>query len=154
MTIKKLLDKKWTNLLENYKNLKNNDYPGVYILAYTNKNLGGKSININDIFYVGMSNSRRGIKSRLKQFIDGINKNRSHSAGMRFYKKYALGVPFNRLKRKETFFVQSLSLPCNVIKEERNAEDLRKMGKVTKLEYDLLAHIKEKTEKEPELNKK
>ena len=56
MKIKDLFDKTWTNLLKNYKKLENNQYLGVYILAYSNKDLEEKSIKVEDIFYVGMSN--------------------------------------------------------------------------------------------------
>ncbi len=154
LKIKKLFDKKWTNLLKNYKSLKDNQYPGVYILAYADKNLEGKSIKIEDVFYVGMSNSRGGIKQRLKQFIDSIHKKDGHSAGNRFFQEYSKGKSFEVAKQRKTFFVASLSLPCKVHKDERTANDLRKMGEVTKFEYEVMAFIKEKIGREPELNKK
>ena len=154
MKIKDLFVKKWTNLLKDYGNLENCQFPGVYILAYTEKNLEGKPLDIKDIFYVGMSNSRGGVKQRLKQFINGIHKNHGHSAGNRFFKEYGKGEPFNILKDKKTFFVASLSLPCKVHKNKRSPEDLRKMGQVAKFEYEVLAYIKENLNREPELNKK
>lgn len=153
LKISELLDKKWTNLIENHGSLEKNKCPGVYILAFTDKDLEGKSINIEDIFYVGMTNSLGGVKQRLSQFIQGIKKSRSHSAGMRFFKEYSMGKPFDSNQDK-TFFVAFVSIPCKVNKSERTAEDLRKMGEVAKFEYDVLAYIKEKTGKEPELNKK
>ena len=154
LKIKKLFNNKWTNLLKNYKTLEKNIYPGVYILAYTNKYLEGKPINLRDIFYVGMSNSRDGVKQRLKQFINGLHREYGHSAGNRFFQNYNKGKSFAITNNNKTFFVASLSLPCNVYKDERTAEDLRKMGEVAKFEYEVLAHIKEKLGKEPELNKK
>lgn len=154
MKIKNLFDKKWTNLLKNYKNLKNSQYPGVYILAYTDKDLERKSIRIEDVFYVGMSNSRGGVKQRLKQFIDGVHKGYGHSAGNRFFEEYSKGKSFDVTNHKKTFFVASLSILCKVHKNERTADDLRKMGKVAKFEYEVIAFIKEKLGREPELNKK
>ncbi len=154
LKVQTLFSKKWTNLLKNYKSLEDNQFPGVYILAYTNRNLEGKPIKIKDIFYVGMSNSRGGLKQRLKQFIDGIHKGYGHSAGNRFFQDYSKGKSFDIVNHEKTFFVASLSLPCKVHKDERTAEDLRKMGEVAKFEYEVLAYIKEKLGREPELNKK
>ena len=154
MEIENLLENKWTNLLKNYKNLKNGQYPGVYILAYTDKNLEEKSIEIKDIFYVGMSNSLGGVRQRLSQFIRGLHKGRGHSAGNRFFTEYSKEKSFDIAGHKKTFFVASLSLPCKVKKAERTSGDLRKMGEVARFEYSVLAHIKQVTGKEPVLNKK
>ncbi len=154
LKLKILFNKRWTSLLKSYKNLENNQYPGVYILAYTDKNLEEKPIKIEDVFYVGMSNSLGGVKQRLKQFISGINKGYGHSAGNRFFQDYSKGKSFDVANHKKTFFVASLSLSCNVNKNERTPTDLRKMGEVAKFEYEIIAFIKEKLGREPELNKK
>ena len=82
-----ILNKKWKPLLESFKNIEDGNYPGIYLLAFTDKNLEGEIVKPTDIFYVGMSNARKGITSRIQQFINGIEKNGSHSAGMRFYKE-------------------------------------------------------------------
>jgi len=37
--IQKILNKKWKPLLENYKNIEDGNYPGIYLLAFTDKNL-------------------------------------------------------------------------------------------------------------------
>ena len=74
LKLQTLFNKKWTNLLENYKDLKNGQYPGVYILAFTTKNLEGKPIKVKDVFYVGMSNSLGGVKQRLRQFCKLLSK--------------------------------------------------------------------------------
>lgn len=152
--IQLLLSKKWTNLQNGRSDLKDGKYPGVYLLAYSDRNLEGKKISLNDIFYVGMSNSRDGVKQRLKQFLDALEEGKGHSAANRFYEDYAKGVPFSRMKDKETFFVASVSIRCCPEKAKRTPDDLRKMGKVAGLEYYVLAHIKEKLHREPKLNKK
>lgn len=153
MNVTELINKNWMKL-ENYKNLESCKYPGVYILAYTDKDLLNKRIKIEDIFYVGMSNSLGGVKQRISQFINGIEKYKSHSAGMRFFKEYMNNNSFSKNKSKKSFYIASLTLPCEVSKDKRTDKDLRKMGEVAKFEYDVLAHIKEKLGKEPELNKK
>jgi len=152
--IQRLLSQKWTELRSGITSLEDGECPGVYLLAYTDKDLEGKSIKLSDIFYVGMSNSRGGVKQRLKQFTNAIEKDVGHSAGMRFLRKYANGVPFSLIKSRKAFFVASISIPCVVKKTARKAEDLRKMGEVVRLEYYMLAYIKEALGEEPELNEK
>src|SRR5436309_12344290 len=77
--IRRLLSTKWTKLLANHSSLdgqscKGGEDPGVYLLAYSDKDLQGKDIDLEDIFYVGMSNSHGGVNQRLKQFIDAIER--------------------------------------------------------------------------------
>ena len=153
MEIRKLFKKTWIKL-EDYKSLNDSQYPGCYILAYSDKNLEKKQIKIGDIFYVGMSNSLGGVKQRLSQFISGIERGYGHSAGNRFLKEINKNIPYSKYKRFKRFFVISLCLPCLVNKKDRTYKDLIKMGEVAKFEYEVLAYIKEKIGKEPELNKK
>lgn len=152
MEINQLLNKTWEDLIKNIDSLE--VYPGVYILALTDEDLMGKPIDLNDIFYVGMTNAREGIKGRLNQFLYSIEKGKGHSGGNRFLKDYLHGISFSNSNFKKRFFVAYLCLPCNVEKKERSPEDLRKMGEVAKFEYEVLAYIKEKLNREPELNKK
>lgn len=142
---KQLLSKTWQPL-ETHLN-ECGKFPGVYIIAYSNKNLENKKINIKDIFYVGMTNSLGGLNSRLKQFRKASNGKRGHSGGNRFFgDKLA--------KKGYHFFAQSISINCKVSKEKRTPKDLLKMGDVAKLEYEVIAEIKDKLGREPELNKK
>ena len=153
--IKDLLNKTWTKLGDDsLRTFKEKNLPGVYILAWTNDKIENTRPKLTDIFYVGMSNAKGGVKGRLKQFINGIEKNTSHSAGMRFFKEYCKNKPFSNTKLTQNFFFIPLCLKCNVIKEDRTPDDLRTMGEIAKLEYYLIAHIKDKTKNEPELNKK
>lgn len=151
--VQQLLSRRWVDLKTGLASLDGGQYPGVYILAYSPKNLGGKAIKLADIFYVGRSNALGGVKSRLREFLRGIENGKSHSAAIRFFKVYARGVPFSKLKRRNKFLVASISLPCAVAKTQRTPDDLRKMGLVAKLEYDVLAHIKDVRGREPKLNK-
>lgn len=153
MNVSELISKKWVRL-EKPDELDKCRFPGVYILSYSNLDLESKTIDIKDIYYVGMSNSLGGVKQRLKQFIRAIETGKSHSGGNRFFDKVNNKTPYSELKSSKKFFVQSLSLTCEVDKNKRKPEDLIKMGEVAKFEYEVLAYIKDKLGKEPELNKK
>ena len=41
------------------------EYLGIYILAYSDQLSDGDAVKVEDIFYVGMTNSANGIKGRL-----------------------------------------------------------------------------------------
>ena len=152
--IQEILNKSWKPLLENYQNIENGNYPGIYLLAFTDKNLDNQKVEPGDIFYVGMSNARKGVKSRVKQFLNGIEKNGSHSAGMRFYKENSKGIAYSNCNHLEKFYIVSSTFKCDVDKRTRTPNDLKIMGDICKLEYYLLAYIKELTNAEPKLNKK
>lgn len=152
--IQQILGKKWKPLLENCKNIEEGNYPGIYLLAFSDRNLEGEVVKPSDIFYVGMSNARKGLTSRVQQFINGIEKNGSHSAGMRFYKENSKGIAFSECNHLEKFYIISSTFKCDVNKLSRTPNDLRIMGDICRLEYYLLAYIKEVTNTEPNLNKK
>jgi hypothetical protein len=152
--VEKILEKKWQPLFGNFKEIENGKYPGVYLIAWTEKNLTGQEIELEDIFYVGMSNARKGLLSRLKQFIDGVEKNNGHSAGMRFFKEYSNNVSLSKMQTGKRFYIVTSTFECDVNKKTRTANDLKVMGDICRLEYYLLAAIKERIGKEPELNKK
>lgn len=158
MTIEKLIESllstKWTRLHSNGLFPREGKYPGIYILAYSDTDLQGKEIDLNEIFYVGMSNSLGGVNQRLKQFLAGIENGCCHSAAQRFFRDYANSVPYSKLENRKTFYVAYVPIKCQVGKASRTPEDLRMMGEVTRLEYYVLAHIKEMLGREPELNKK
>jgi len=129
-------------------------FPGVYALAYTVKNLAGQTVKPKNVFYVGMSNASQGLKQRLNQFHRGIRKGDSHSGAMRFFKNYLKGIPYDNATSRKKFWIAYLSLDCVVIKDRRTPIDLRAMGKVSCLEYFVLARVKQATRKEPDLNLK
>jgi hypothetical protein len=150
--IKNLLSQKWTNLHANYPNLEDGEYPGGYLLAYSDQNLEGKQVKEEEIFYVGMTHA--GITKRLSQFVQGIEVGRGHSGANRFFTDYANRVPYSQLPNRKNFFVACVTIPCVVNKRTRTPDHLRKMGEVARLEFYVLAHVKEKLQAEPELNKK
>jgi hypothetical protein len=151
----KLLLQKWIKLSTDRPFIKEGRFPGVYLLAFTARDLEGRKLNLVDVFYVGMSNARRGVNGRLKKFADATEgKPAKHVAGRRFFKKWCKGIPYSQLPCDKQFFVTGIPVPCQVKKGERGSKDLRKMGNVAALEYYVLAAVKEKTGSEPRLNKK
>ena len=97
--------------------------------------------------------SHAGVETRLKQFIKGLEDGRQHSAAMRFFREIANRLRYSKLPKKEVFYVASVCVPCVSKKAHRTPDDLRKMGTVAALEINVLARIKEKTGREPKLNK-
>lgn len=127
--------------------------PGVYLLAYQQKLAAKRPIDdLELVFYVGMSRAKGGVKTRLKQFLDGIESNISHSAAKRFYRDYANSTQFSKFEGRKKFFVCVKTIKCNPNKTVRTPADLRKIGEIVCLEYFLLAAIKEEIGREPHLN--
>jgi hypothetical protein len=75
------LASKWSNLDDACSD-QNLRFPGVYILAHSDRQLSGKQVELENIFYVGMSVSAGGVRQRLKQFKAGIERNCCHSGAM------------------------------------------------------------------------
>ncbi len=142
----RLFSQKWTKLATNRPSIEAGECPGIYLLAFTVENLAGQKIKLCDVFYVGMSNARRGVNGRLKQFVDAIEgKSAKHVAGKRFFKKWCKGIPYSQLPCDKQFYVTGFPVSCQVKKAVRGPEDLREMGNVAALEYYVLAAVKEKT---------
>ena len=77
------------------------------------------------MLYAGMSNSAGGVRSRLKQFIRGIEKHGSHSGAMRFYREHCGGKPFAQLKTRKRLYVVALTIECEGDKVDAMPNDLR-----------------------------
>jgi len=150
--IRSLFSQTWIPLHKNYRNIKDGQYPGTYIIAYSDKSLEDREVLPCDVFYVGMTHA--GIFKRLKQFIEGLEGKNGHSGAKRFFKEFSEGIPYSNLKNKKNFFVATITIPCIVDKQKRTTQDLQKMGEVARLEYYVLAHIRETCGSEPLLNTK
>jgi hypothetical protein len=139
--------------IKDFENLKN---PGVYIIAFSEDEdflERNKSFDfIEEIVYVGMTNSKKGLKGRLYQLykeLENEDNKQHHGGGQRmkfkFYQKYSSKEEiFKRL------YVSVCHFNCNV--ESENPEDIRTKGKVAKLEYDCIAEYVKKFKKLPEFN--
>jgi hypothetical protein len=127
-------------------------FPGAYILAYSEAELDGAAVAAQDVLYVGMSNAAGGVRHRLKQFLDGIEKKRQHSGAMRFYREYCGDQPFSKAKTGKQLYFAAVTVPCVSNKVTATAGDLRLMGLVACLEYYVIAHVVEVAGRRPPLN--
>jgi hypothetical protein len=125
-------------------------YPGVYILSYTDIALANTVITVDDIFYVGMTT--RALKDRLNEFRKGIEKDDHHSSAMRFYKHFANNTPFSEWSDRKHFYYAAVPVECNSNKLTATADDWRKMGCVACLEYYVIAEFMDKKRNRPLLN--
>ncbi|MEI8654875.1 hypothetical protein P4S57_20320 [Pseudoalteromonas sp. Hal273] len=121
-------------------------YPGIYICAITGEDLSSKDFSwVTNIVYVGMTNSVKGLKGRLKQFDDTIKGKSGHGGADRMRYKYQ---NYNELVNK--LYVAVAPFTCNV--KSNSPEDLRTMGQVAKFEYDCFARFTESFGYLPEFN--
>ena len=97
-----LFSKEWQVLnRESLRGRKEWAQPGVYALAYSDFVTVKKPIDdLGSVFYVGMSRAIGSIRSRLRQFLDGIEKDDFHSGARRFFRDYAGSIPFSEWKAR------------------------------------------------------
>jgi hypothetical protein len=114
------------------KSIKNSKYPGIYMVAISNKDLSGQRPQYEDVSYIGMTNSHKGLQGRWYQFYQSIRGKSGHSGGNTVYK--VLG---HYDTWQENLFVCALPVICNPVSPVEN--DLVEMGKVAFLEYDAFA---------------
>jgi hypothetical protein len=128
-------------------------YPGVYLLAYDARDLAGQKVKIDDVYYVGMSNSAGGVRARLKQFKSALERGYGHSGGNHFFITHKKR-PFSKLRASKRFYFTALCLQCRSLKTSARPDDFRKMGHVACLEYYAIAHVlaKSASKKVPPLN--
>jgi hypothetical protein len=132
-------------------------WPGLYLLAYGNKqnDLDGKPVRANEILYVGMSNHAT-LNARLGQFLNSIKGGRGHSAGQRIFAGSRWrAVPKAKGEHGDRFYFASMSVPCITKKgrKGRTSGDLKKMGIIAAAEQFTLARVLDETHREPRLNK-
>jgi len=122
-------------------------YPGIYCIAVSDKHLNKFSF-IQELEYIGMTNSKGGLKSRLMQFDNTIKKKRTNHGGAdRFLYQYK-----NYEEIKNHIYVAIRSFECNTKNPTPN--DLRIMGEVAKCEYDCWAIYIENNGRYPKFNNK
>ena len=132
--------------------IRGGEFPGVYLLAYTDENLEGSRVQEKDVFYVGMT-CEGGLGKRLQQFRNGITHGGFHSAAERFKRVWLRGKPY-RSYGKTQFYFAYLPVECEKAKEWRSPDDLRRMSKVPELELAAIARAKRRLHHEPLLNTK
>jgi len=138
---------KWTKWKER-NSLNGIKYPGIYCISISETDLSEQDFEwISKITYVGMTNSKAGLKGRLKQFDNTIFGKTGHGGADRFRFKYE-----NYQDLVDKLYVSVCSFKCDV--NSNAPEDLRIMGEVAKFEYDCFAEYVERFEELPEFNDK
>jgi len=123
-------------------------FPGVYALAISEEDIAGAAFSWRqEIIYVGMSNAKGGLKSRLQQFDNTIRGREGHGGGQRVRFKHP---DYSAIAPR--LFVSVWPIECNV--ESGDPEDLRGMGEVARLEYECFARFAETFHCLPEFNDK
>lgn len=146
--IRSLLAQRWVKLDPQLGGVP--EQPGVYVISHPGKSLNGKNILARQIYYVGMTVCKGGLKRRLNLFLKSAKGGVGHSGGRRHHKS----APKLLSAQHHSFHVAYKACPAQVNKAERSAKDLRMMGHVACLEYFLLALVKEQCGAEPPLNRK
>ena len=123
-------------------------YPGVYALAISPTNISATAFScLQEIAYFGMTNSKGGLKARLRQFDNTIRGGDGHGGAHRFRFKHA---DYDKLKSQ--LYVSVSSWDCDVNPD--NPSDLRIMGEVAKYEFECIALFVEKFGVQPGFNDK
>lgn len=124
-------------------------YPGVYVISYNEHNINNNSFAwIREIIYVGMTNSKGGLKRRLGQFdytICGKGNNSGGAKRVRYkYKDYDKLIKY--------LYVAVHPFKCDVTSNKE--KDLLIMGKVAGYEYICFAEYVKKFGMLPEFDDK
>jgi hypothetical protein len=122
--------------------------PGVYAIVLSDSDISGTAFSWRpEVIYVGMTNAKGGLKSRLQQFDNTIKGGDGHGGGHRVrFKHPDYGPLVSRL------YVSVCPYECNV--ESNRPSDLRIMGDVAKHEYECFAVFAETFNRLPEFNDK
>jgi hypothetical protein len=122
--------------------------PGVYAIAISTPDIKGKKFSWKSpIVYIGMTNSKGGLRSRLRQFDNTIKGKRGHSGAKRVRHN---NKNYHTLAKK--LFVSICPFNCNL--RLTNPSDLLIMGAVAKHEYTCLARFVKAHKRLPEFNYK
>jgi hypothetical protein len=129
--------------------LRNKNYPGVYAIAISTRNIAGKRFGwVKEISYIGCTNAKGGLRDRLNQFNNRLrDKSGEHGGAQRFRGKYRDG---NTLAKK--LYVAVCTFKCDVATNK--PADLRIMGDVLRAEYLALAEYATRFRQLPEFNDK
>ncbi|MCU0784161.1 MAG: hypothetical protein MUF81_08990 [Verrucomicrobia bacterium] len=123
-------------------------YPGIYAIALSDEDIASTPFTWRkEIIYIGMTNSKGGLKSRLQQFENTINGKDGHGGAVRVRFKHR---NYNTLVSK--LFVSVSHTECDVTSKKPSA--LRLMGKVAQQEYECFAIFAEMFGELPEFNDK
>lgn len=123
-------------------------FPGVHVVAITRSRLKGRRFSwLDDIAYIGMTNSIAGLKSRLRQFDRTMAGKLEHGGADRVRFRYRDYARFT--KRAYVAVAAFRSNPASNL-----AQDLRVMGNVARFEYQCLAWFVDEFGRLPDFNDK
>jgi len=123
-------------------------YPGIYAIELSDEDIASTLFAWRkEIIYVGMTNAKGGLKSRLQQFDNTINGREGHGGAARVRFKHR---DYNALVSK--LFVSVSHTECEVTSNKPS--DLRLMGNVAQQEYECFAVFVEMFGRLPEFNDK
>ena len=123
-------------------------FPGIYCIAVTESDISNDSFQlIREIKYIGMTNSKGGLKGRLNQFDNTLKDKLQHGGADRFWYKHH--DPYDELVQK--MFVSVWVFECKV--DSKEYEDLLTMGEVAKSEYICFAEYVKEHGELPKFNK-
>ena len=130
-------------------NLNDLQYPGIYAISYNEHDINNNSFDwIREIIYIGMTNSKKGLKRRLRQFDNTIcGKRNNHGGAIRVRYKYK---DYDKLIKY--LYIAVRPFKCDV--SSNNEKDLRIMGKVVEYEYICFAEYVKRFGILPEFNDK
>ena len=122
--------------------------PGIYIIAKSEQDLSGQDFEwIEEIIYIGMTNSRGGLRSRLRQFDQTLKGNIKHGGADRVLYRYR---DYEGLVAG--LYVAVLPVECDV--KSNQPQDLRRMGDILRLEFYCFAEYAERYGRLSEFNDK
>ena len=122
--------------------------PGVYAIALSSKDISGTAFSWRcEVIYIGMTNAKDGLKSRLQQFDYTIKGGKGHGGAERVRYKHP---DYDRLVSQ--LYISISPRQCDVLSNKPS--DLRIMGEVAKDEYECLAMFVEEFGQLPEFNDK
>ena len=109
------------------------DYPGVYLISITDKpDLEGREPTFEDVVYIGMTNSRQGLKGRWQQFANAISGKRGHSGGNTIFRQKGHNTTW-----QAHLYVAAMGIRCDV--RNPTDQDYLTMGWIAYLEYEAFA---------------
>ncbi len=145
MEIPKLKFSKWHKWCDK-NNIENINYPGIYAIAITSKNIDGGKLEYKDVVYIGMTKSK--LKGRLGSFNSSITGKTGHSGGNAIRKELD---NYDKWVKNKKLFVAVMPIKCDT--KRRNSSDLKQMGVVAALEYMAFARFQDMTKYDrPEYN--
>jgi len=137
----------WVKWQERY-HLDGIEFPGVYAIALSDTNIASTAFSwIPEIIYVGMTNAKGGLTSRLQQFENTIKGKDGHGGAHRVRYKHP-----NYEHLASQLYVSIKYYKCNV--ESNKPIDLHIMGEVAKEKYECFALFVGKFNQLPEFNDK